>query len=162
MNELAQLIGFFAAHAIWCVLDGELLVPMVGFQRQNATRGSLRFVGSDLGHSVERARAWLETNPEHAMMAIAALDGFYPIASGKADAIILEGRLYDTHIERFEMAVPYRPKSAAESFVVYRPKFIRVEGETQDYSKLADQFFAGVETYTESAKVWSAHIDQRQ
>lgn len=122
----------------------------------------MRFADADMGHGVSQARAWLETNPEHVTRAVAALDGFYPMASGKADAIILEGRLYASSVDRFEMAVPYRPKSTGASFVVYRPKFIRVDGEKPDYSKLGDLFFAGVDSHSEGVKVWNAHIDQGQ
>ena len=160
MNELAQLVGFIAAHAIWCVSDEGPLVPMIGFQRPDGSRGLLRFADPDMGRGVAQARAWLERNPEQAMRAVAALDGFYPMASGRADAIILEGRLYASNPEGFEMAVPYRPKSAAASFVVYRPKFIRVDGQGPDYSKLGDQFFAGVDSHSEGVKVWNAHVDQ--
>lgn len=162
MNELAQLVGFIAAHAIWCVADEGPLVPMIGFQRQGGGRSFVRFADPDMGRGVSQARAWLESNPEQAIRAVAALDGFYPIASGRADAIILEGRLYASTVEYFAMAVPYRPKSAAASFVVYRPKFIRVGGETPDYSELGDQFFAGVDGHSEGAKVWKAHMDQDQ
>jgi len=118
MNELAQLIGFIAAHAIWCVADQGPLVPMIGFQRQDGSRSLVRFADPDMGRGVSQTRAWLETNPEQAARAVAALDGFYPMASGKADAIILEGRLYGSSVKRLEMAVLYRPKSAAASFVV--------------------------------------------
>jgi hypothetical protein len=162
MNELAQLVGFIAAHAIWCVADEQPLVQMIGFQRQDGSRSLVRFADPDMGRGVAQARAWLQTNPEQAMMAVAALDGFYPMASGKADAIILEGRLYASTVESLEMAVPYRPKSAAASFLVYRPKFIRGGGEKPDYSKLGDRFFAGVDGHSEGAKVWNAHMDQGQ
>jgi len=162
MNELAQLLGFIAAHAIWCVSDEGPLVPMIGFQRRDGSQSLVRFADPDMGRGVSQARAWLETNPEQATRAVAALDGFYPMASGKADAIILEGRLYASSVERFEMAVPYRPKSSAASFVVYRPKFVRVDGENPDYPKLGDQFFAGVDSHSEGVKVWNAHMDQGQ
>lgn len=162
MNELAQLLGFIAAHAVWCVSDEGPLVPMVGFHRKDGSRGLVRFADPDMGRGVSQARAWLEANPEQATRAVAALDGFYPMASGKADAIILEGKLYASSVERFEMAVPYRPKSAAAAFAVYRPKFIRVDGEAPDFSRLGDHFFAGVDGHSEGAKVWNAHLDQAQ
>jgi len=162
MNELARLVGFIAAHAIWCVSDEGPLVPLIGFQRQDGSNSLVRFADPDMGLGVSQARAWLESNPEQATRAVAALDGFYPMTSGKSDAIILEARLYGSIVERLEMAVPYRPRSAAASFAVYRPKFIRVEGEEPDYSKLGDQFFAGVDGHSEGAQVWNAHMDQGQ
>ncbi|ARN21284.1 hypothetical protein [Piscinibacter gummiphilus] len=60
------------------------------------------------------------------------------------------------------MAVPYKPKSPDVSFTVYRPKFIIVDGAEPDYSKLADRFFAGVDSHAEGVKVWNAHMDQAQ
>lgn len=122
----------------------------------------VRFASADLGRGVSPAREWLDTNPERATMAVAALDGFYPLASGKSDAIILEARLYGATTARFEMAVPYRPKSRAAPFAVFRPKFIRVETANPDYSKLGDHFFAGVDSHAEGVEVWNAHMDQGQ
>lgn len=160
MNELAQLIGFIAAHAIWSVSDAGPLVPMIGFQRPDGSRSLVRFADPDMARGVEQARAWLASNPEHATMAVAALDGYYPMAAGKADAVILEGRRYAPTVERLEMAAPYRPKSATAPFAVYRPKFLRVSGDSPDYAKLGTHFFAGVDSHPEGAKVWNAHADQ--
>lgn len=66
MNALGQLVGFFAPHAIWCVSNGGPLVPMVGFQRQDGTKGLVQFVGSNLGRGVSQAREWLGTVTEQA------------------------------------------------------------------------------------------------
>ena len=33
MEKLAELMGFFAAHAIWCVADGETLIPIFAYEQ---------------------------------------------------------------------------------------------------------------------------------
>jgi hypothetical protein len=38
MKRMAELSGFFAAHAVWCVSDGEVLIPLVGYEMLEGKR----------------------------------------------------------------------------------------------------------------------------
>ena len=44
MESATKLTGFLAAHAIWSVSDGEMLIPMLGFETAEGTRYLHRFV----------------------------------------------------------------------------------------------------------------------
>jgi len=162
MQRIARLSGFIAAHAIWCVSDDGPLVPMVGFERSDGSRGLTRFAAERLEEGVAQARAWLVENPEEAVAAVAAFDGYVPLSAGKTDAILLEGRLYLSDVVCFEMAVPYRPASEDSQFAVFRPKFTKVDLPSPDYGALGNEFFAGVDSHEKGAEVWNAHIDQAQ
>jgi hypothetical protein len=162
MDKVVKLAGFIGAHAVWCVSDDGPLVPMIGFERADGSRALIRFATDTLEAGVAQARAWLDANPEGAAAAVAALDGYYPLPSGKTDAVLLEGYQYGPTRRRFTMAVPYRPHSPASTFLVYRPKFGQVEAENVDYAALADCFFEGVDSHEKGAEVWNAHMDQSQ
>lgn len=162
MIDLAQLTGFVAAHAIWSVSDGGPLVPFVGFQKPDGSRGVTRFAADRLEDGVASAREWLAANPETAVLAVTAIDGFVTLPGGKTDAILLDARGYGVSKDGIAMAVPYRHKTWLKKFVVYRPKFISVDVQNPDYASLGEQFFAGVDSHSEAAKFWNQHIDQSQ
>ena len=45
MITASHLAGFFGAHAIWCISDGETLIPMLGYTDENDKRILNRPVG---------------------------------------------------------------------------------------------------------------------
>ena len=56
MITASKLAGFFAAHAIWSVSEGETLIPMLAYTRESDDRTMERFVGDDLAQSVGEAK----------------------------------------------------------------------------------------------------------
>lgn len=51
MITASELAGFFAAHAIWSVSDGETLIPMLAYTTEGGDRKMERLVGDDLDES---------------------------------------------------------------------------------------------------------------
>jgi hypothetical protein len=47
MRETARLVGFFAAHGIWSIGDGETLVPILGYEQPGGIRGMDRLITGD-------------------------------------------------------------------------------------------------------------------
>ncbi|MBI1373698.1 MAG: hypothetical protein GC159_13290 [Phycisphaera sp.] len=160
MQDTARLAGLFAAHGIWCVSDGNTLIPMVAFERADGTRELRRFAGDDLGQSVEQARQWAAENPENAPRIVTVFDGRITLEDGKIDALLIDARCTQPTLSRFMMAVPYRPKDDSNSFAVFRPKFLEFEGGNPDANELGQAFFEGVDSHEKGAEVWNAHIDQ--
>jgi hypothetical protein len=54
MITAMNLAGSLAAHAIWSVSDGEILVPILGFTDQDDERVMNRLVAADLAEAVQR------------------------------------------------------------------------------------------------------------
>ena len=52
MREAMNLAGFFAAHAVWCVSDGETLIPIFGYPDKNGQRVLNRLVHDRLEDAV--------------------------------------------------------------------------------------------------------------
>lgn len=70
MEAAAQLAGFFAAHAVWCVSEGETLIPLLALEREDGTRELQRLVGKELHNVVERGKGLLDRSPEAAACAV--------------------------------------------------------------------------------------------
>lgn len=157
MEQTAHLAGFIAAHAIWSVSDGAILVPMLGSVSATAEQMLDRLVLDDAQQAVDLGRKQLADNARKAVRAAFAFDGYITLADGKTDAIFVEARGYGRRdpIE-FNIAIPYRNASAG--FAVYRPKVLTVP--RGDQKALLEAFWAGVDSHEEAAAVWSAHIDQ--
>src|ERR1700734_631195 len=125
MFASASLAGFFAAHAVWSVSDGETLVPIYAYTDVSGTRHLDRLVAGTLEGSVDAGRKWLCENPHHAQCAALIFDGFIPLADGKTDALIIEIANYGDSAASVTMAVPYVPQSTKAAFRVHRPKIVK-------------------------------------
>ena len=160
MNELrrvAELGGFFAAHGIWSVSDGEALVPFCAVESHDGARALTRFAADRLEVGVEQARAFFAQPPGHCARAVLVYDGYVTLEWGKTDALIVEARSLGTDAS-FTMLVPYR--SGASGFAVFRPKLVALSPSGTPEIDVAHEFFAGVESHASAAAVWNAHLDQ--
>jgi hypothetical protein len=122
MVTASELAGFFAAHAIWCVSDGDTLIPMLAYTTEAGERNMIRLAGNDLAKSVEAGKQQLEANAMDATDAVLVFDGRIPVGDEKLDAIILELRAYFMPDSEVVIAVPYTPPNGGP-FRVHKPRF---------------------------------------
>lgn len=160
MENTAHLAGFIAAHAIWSVSDGAILIPMLGSVSADAKQTLERLVMDDAQQAVDLGRKQLVENARQATRAAFAFDGYITLADGKTDAIFIEARGYGATRDplEFNIAIPYRNATSPEGFAVYRPKVLALP--PGDQKALLEAFWAGVDSHEEAAAVWTAHIDQ--
>src|SRR5579864_978446 len=86
-----ELAGFFAAHAVWSVSDGETLVPMLAYTTGDGECRLERLViDDDLARSVAHGKERLLSNEMDANDAVLLYDGRITIGDEKLDAIIIE------------------------------------------------------------------------
>ncbi len=161
MEQTAYLAGFIAAHAIWSVSDGEILVTMIGSEGHDGQRKLDRLMTGRNDESVAHGRAQLLNNPQHVARAALAFDGYITLTDGKTDAVFIEAREYGTDDALpFEIAIPYRSAKAPGGFAVYRPKVVKLPPGMTDCDSLLEAFWHGVDAHTKGAEVWNAHIDE--
>jgi hypothetical protein len=160
MERTAELIGYFAAHAVWCVSDGEVLIPLVGYEMLEGKRVLKRMAADLIEDGVLEGKQWMATNPDLAARAVLIFDAFVTLESGKTDALILEAQDYTQDIARVTIAVPYRSTTHEQGFAVHRPKTLGFEGVEQDWHSFYKAFWAGVFNHEQGSKVWNEHIDQ--
>lgn len=90
MNAAAELAGFFSAHAVWSVSDGETLVPIYGLEHNNDGRSMERLALDRLEDAVEAGKERLDENPQRAERAVLIFDGRINLECGKVDALIVK------------------------------------------------------------------------
>ncbi|MCW4455691.1 hypothetical protein OK348_12935 [Flavobacterium sp. MXW15] len=160
MERAVELAGFFAAHGIWCVSDGEPLVPMLAQESAANGRNMLRFATAQLEDGVAQAQTHLESNPDQSDRAALVYDGYIALPTGRTDALFVIVRSYSSPAATLTMAVPYRNVESPNGFAVHRPKFVEWQGDgIPDYQALGEAFFRGVDSHGEASAVWAEHND---
>lgn len=106
MVTASKLAGFFAAHAIWCVSDSEMLIPMLAYTTDDDERQMTRFAAEDLESAVEHGRTALTENEMDAVDAALIYDGRITVEDEKLDAIIIEVRTFFHPIPKLSLVCP--------------------------------------------------------
>lgn len=159
MITAAKLAGLFAAHAVWCVSDGDLLIPMLAYTNENDERKMDRFVQDDLGAAVEAGRQKLASNEMDADDAVLLFDGRIPVDGEPCDAIIAEMRAYFAPDALAVLAAPYTPASAGP-FRVHRLKLLAWENcDDFDLEQVTQSFFQGVSGHEKGSAIWEENND---
>jgi len=161
MITASKLAGFFAAHAIWSVSDGETLVPILAYTTEDEERKMERLViNDDLEASVAFGKEKLESNHMDANDAVLLYDDRIPIGKEKVDAIIIEMRAYFSPDSEAVIAVPYTPKQSGK-FWVHKPKFLGWKNcDDFDMNAALRSFFEGVDGHEKGAKIWNECLDE--
>lgn len=153
-------MGFFMAHAVWCVSDGETLVPFAGAEDADGNRRLTRFVAERIEESVARGKEWLQSGSKGAAAAVTIFDGYITLDDGRTDALLAEVRDYSNDGAHATWAAPYRPAGSAGGFTVGRPALIDFGPGSPDGPRLAEALWRGVAAHKEGAAVWSKHMEQ--
>jgi hypothetical protein len=160
MITASQLAGFFAAHAIWCISDGAILIPILAYTGPNDERKMERIDAGEFSASVKIGKDRLATNEMDANDAVLVYDGYITIDEVKTDALIIDMRAYFSPRSEATMAIPYTPKTSGK-FVVHRPKLLTWK-DCEDFNMDAafEAFFDGVDSHEKGAAVWEAAFDE--
>lgn len=161
MNGAAELAGFFTAHAVWSVSDGETLVPIYGMQHMETGRSMERLALDRLEDGVAAGHQRLSENPHKAECGVLIYDGRIPWDGEKLDALIVEFREFAEPDNVMVLAIPYTPLTAQHEFVVHRPAVLQLPHHLEGQApEIFEAFFAGVTQHDKGAAVWSEHMRQ--
>ena len=160
MITAAKPSGFFAAHAIWCVSDGDTLIPMVAYTTEAGERKMERFAHDDLESAVDAAKARLDSGELNADDAALIYDGRITLESGKLDAVMIEMRTEFSPGSQATIAVPYSPANPG-TFRVHKPKLLQWDQcEDFDLDSALESFFEGVAEHEKGNQIWSQSLDE--
>jgi len=158
MNSAAQLAGFYAAHAIWCVSDGETVTPMVA-RLVNDEATMERLDEDDFEESIDAGRERL-TGGDGPRDAALLYDASIEIEGDEVDAIVVEIRSADAPESEVVLAVPYT-LAPDTPFAVHQPQMLAwTNCEAFDVEEFMEAFFAGVDAHEQGAKVWNQSHDE--
>jgi len=160
MIVAAEIAGYFAAHAIWCVADGAELIPMLAYTTADGEKQMMRLAHDDLEEAMRFGKDHLDNNRMDAVDAVLIYDGTMTVKGESFDAILLELRAYGWPEAKIVIGVPYSPSSPGP-FAVHKPKLL-VKDHCEDFEteRLFQAFFEGVESHTEGSKVWMDALDE--
>jgi hypothetical protein len=157
LRDTTEMAGFFAAHAIWCVSDGETLTPIVAHPDGDGKRVMNRIQSEDSRTAVALTKESLAGMAKDKGGAVLLYDSFVTLGSWRTDSIMVE---IVADAARMVMAVPYRHSEDKAGFAVFRPKFVECSDTGADYEALSEAFFRGVDSHENGSAVWSKHLDQ--
>lgn len=154
LRETAELAGFFMAHAIWCVEDGETLIPMLAMDGNRMIR--LDF--ERLDEAVEQGKSWIAENPDNVERAVLIYDGYVTRDSIRRDAIVCMAVEYGPPRRSFQVYQRYRHAEAEGGFAVFRPEFLIAS--VDDIAPTVEAFYRGVAAHEKGSAVWSRYLDE--
>jgi hypothetical protein len=160
MEAAIDLAGFFAAHAVWCVSDGDVLVPFVAYETPEGNRQMNRLLTERLEDGVDVGKKWMTENPDSAARAVLIYDGFITLNGAKTDALLIIARDFTQDAAEVTIAVPYRPAGDKKGFAVHRPKFLGYKGPEPDWQNLGGVLWRGISKHEKGDAVWNAYLDQ--
>jgi hypothetical protein len=156
----SELAGFFAAHAIWSVSDGDTLIPMLAYTNENDERQVERLAHDELAAAVQAGKQKLASNEMDANDAALIYEGFVTIDDEQLDSIIVEFRAYVSPDSEAVLAVPYTPSSSGR-FRVHKPKLIAWNNcDDFDLDTALQSFFNGVAAHEKGAAIWEQALDE--
>jgi hypothetical protein len=160
MLKAAKFGGYFAAHAIWCVGDGETLIPMLAYADENS-RKMERLETDDIADSVRIGKDRLASNEMGANVAALLYDARIPVGDEKLDAIVVEFRAYSAPKAALTVALPYTPSTDTTIFKVHKPKILQWENcDDFDLTTLMEEFFKGSTEHEKGSELWNLHLDE--
>ena len=160
MLDVVQLAGYFSAHAVWCVADGETLVPILASQNVDGTQNFRRIEGPELTECVAEGKAWLAAPPHEIAIAVLIYDGFIDLPDGKTDALLLDVHSYVSDTTAIQLAVPYRHAAKQGGFAVHKPKILAFTGAEPNWEAVVQALFSGVAQHQKGSVVWNAKLDE--
>jgi hypothetical protein len=159
LASATELAGFFLAHAVWSVSEGETLVPILALERDRK-RSFHRIENERYEDAVTQGKEWLAENPEDAERAVLVFDGYFTLDSHRKDALVAEIVDYGQTPEKLRIILPYRHANAKDGFAVYRPKIDRDDLNDADLRLIAEALWRGVDSHAQGSAVWSKYLDQ--
>ncbi len=160
MITASELAGMFAAHAIWCVSDGDTLIPMLVYTDKNDERQMERLAHDDPGAAVEYGKQKLASNEMDANDAALIYDGRITLDDEKLDALIIEMRAYFSPGSVAVLAIPYTPKDSGQ-FRVHKPKVLAWDNcDDFDLNYAFECFFNGVAGHEKGSEIWNQCLDE--
>lgn len=159
MKDLAQLAGFMGAHGIWCVEDGQPLIPMLAYIDESGKRVLQRFATGFLEDGAAQARAALKKGVPGARCALTVIDGYIPLEGGKCDALFIEAKVFGEGKVAFSLALPYRNALNEGGFAIHRPKFLTLP-DGGAVEEIGGWFFEGVAQHEKGAELWNRCLDE--
>lgn len=156
MIAASELAGFFTAHAVWSVSEGDPLAPMLVYTDASGERRLERLTHPDAAAAIHYGRQRMTANDMDAEHAALIYADKISSDTKTADALLLELRAYDAPNTEAVFAVPYTPLREGQ-FKIHPARVVAWSdtiGITVD--RAFEAFFDGVSRHEKGAEIWAA------
>jgi hypothetical protein len=158
MEQAFTLAGFFAAHALTKIANGEAVPPFLGTHTKDGKRMLQRFSDDDRNNALKEGRQMLR-NYIAAPESVLAYQRLIRLPEGRANALFLEIQAHYPGIATAIMAVPFRPASRTVEFAIHRPKLLEVPAHYTEINILGTAFLSGINQHPKGSLLWSERLD---
>jgi hypothetical protein len=112
----------------------------------------------DMNAAVDEGLQRLAANPDGALRAALAYDGFLNLPGRRTDALVLEARSYGAQGVAFSVALPYRHARAEGGFALYNLRLLSLAIDNAHLPLLTASFFAGFDKFRPEG-MWKKYFD---
>ncbi len=161
LERLMGLAGYCAAHAVWTVSQGEVLIPIGGTEDRAGNQEILRLAAPTRQLQTALGRRWIESSPTGAARAVLVYDGALNLVGSDGPALIVMAKEHDPASETVVCAIGYGPAQRPGGFWIRRPKFILRPGlDAARGLELAEGFTRGALQHPMGADAWSSFLKE--
>lgn len=152
MREEMKIAGRVAAHAVWSISDGEVLIPIYQHNASDPAESRMLRIATEDG--AERGLEWLEKNEHESESAVFIHDGFAPFEGERTDSLIIQVRRFAEPSWRLQLSIPYRTCDSPTGFETLRPQLLGREGvDSEAIPAAMDGFFDGIEEHPQGSAI---------
>lgn len=162
VNEVIRMSGYFAAHAVWCVSDGDALTPMLVTLSADGASRLQRIDAETNQQAVAHGLRLLEDVQGESRGAVLIYEGVMDFGCGTHDVLFVDMRSKEIGMSNHPhvVGIPYRNAGCGAGFAVFRLKVIEGESNSDVSIELASEFFEGVNSHEQGAAVWKRYLDE--
>lgn len=154
MEDILKMAGYYGAHAIWSVADGETLIPMLGYLATN-NRTSMQRLAMESAAAFALAETQLSSPGADNRGVVFIRDAVIKLASGKTDSLALDVAFTDRPAVRLQVLIPYRHAQHPAGFAVHRLQVTRADGIPEgDIQGLINAFVDGIDSHPQGGALY--------
>jgi hypothetical protein len=152
MRQAMKSAGRTAAHAVWSISDGEVLVPIYQHDAADPSKSCMHRIATEDG--AQRGLEWIEKNEHGSVSATFIFDGFAPIEGVRTDSLIIQVRRFQQPAWRIQLCIPYRTVDSPTGFATLTPQLLSCDGfDKEALAGALDAFFEGVESHPQGSAI---------
>jgi hypothetical protein len=157
--KVMEMAGYWAAHSIWSVCDGETLIPIVGYLAADDSCSMERLAMGPVAALVhgEHKLSSLEPCQQGAVLIKEGRIGA-GVGAEKTHCLILDVRFAAAPHSKLQYVLPYRSGLHELGFAVHNPVLGECQGfDAEQVEILGQFFFKGLAAHTQGSAIWHSH-----
>ena len=160
-HKVVEMAGYWMAHALWSVMDGETLIPILGYLHSDESRSMQRLaMGSTEAVALGEQR--ISSLQGTDIGAAFIKDALVTLPTGKTDCLCLDIRFAGDQVRKLQFLLPYRNAGHRQGFAVHRLKINRWDGfSVGEVDVLTQALLDGIGSHEQGGALWRDSYSDR-